>query len=390
MADREKPVIAVYVRHYLAPSETFIHRQLQGVRGAFSPIVLASYVSHLDLFPTDPVFARGKTFAEKVYTRLASVTTGRYAWASPGQRSYWKRVLTERRARLIHAHFGHFALDLLPVAKDLGVPLLVTFHGADASVVLNDRKYVRKLPDLVDYAHVIMVSHNMAERMGAFGIKPRKLHVHYIGAPIDDFPYVEREPAREKVSRHLPLRFLQVSNFIEVKGHRYTLEAFARYVEGGRDAELVLAGDGPLRGPIETLSETLGIRDRVRFTGRISKAQVIALMSEADAFLLHSVSLADGQREGLPTVLMEAMSTGLPVISTRHSGIPELVEDRVDGFLVEERDVDAYVSRMEDLVNVDPGLGRRARAKVEQRFNMSDQNEQLVELYRRIIDEKRI
>jgi glycosyltransferase involved in cell wall biosynthesis len=388
-AETKKPVIAIYVRYYLAASETFIYRQLQGVRPAFDPMVIAAHLSHQDMFPTDPVFARGKTFPEKVYGRLAGLASGRYAWAAAGQRSYWRRQLTERGARLIHAHFGHFALDVLPIATDLGIPLVVTFHGMDASVVLNDKRYLRALPKLVDYAHVITVSHNMAERLRAIGIHPRKLLVHYIGAPVEDFPYVERLNVAEKIARHAKIRFLQVANFIEVKGHRYTLEAFARYVAKGRDAELVLAGDGPLRGELASLCDALGIRDRVRFPGRISKAEVIAHMAEADAFLQHSVSLPDGQREGLPTVLMEAMSTGLPVISTRHSGIPELVEDGVDGFLVEERDVDAYVSRMESLESLGPELGRRARAKVERTFNLSVQNGKLIELYRRIIDAER-
>ena len=149
----------------------------------------------------------------------------------------------------------------------------------------------------------------------------------------------------------------------------------------------MLAGEGPLRPRIETLCATLGVSDKVRFTGRVNKDEVIALMREADAFVQHSVSLDDGRKEGLPTVLMEAMSTGLPVIATRHSGIPELVEDGVDGFLVGERDLPEYVKRMEGLVDCDADLGRRARAKIERDFNMTIQNAKLMDIYRRTISE---
>jgi glycosyltransferase involved in cell wall biosynthesis len=359
-----------------------------GVRSRFEPIVLTAFPSHLDLFPSQPVYVQGKGFFGRVYTRLLNLLTGRYTSLTPKQKRLWGGVLTEHRVRLIHAHFGPFAMDLLPLAKKLGIPMVVTFHGADASVYLNIRKYVRELPELVDYARVITVSRDMADRLAALGIKPPRLSVHYIGVPVEDFQYVERRPVGEKLREGLTIRFLQVSNFIEVKGHRFTVEAFSRYAAQQRNAELILAGDGPLRRDIEALCSSLGVGDRVRFTGRIAKDEVIALMSEADAFVQHSVTLPNGRKEGLPTVLMEAMSTGLPVISTLHTGIPELVDHGVNGFLVAERDVDAFVSIMEGLADADPEVGRRAREKVEREFNMSLQNEKLMDIYRRAIDEK--
>jgi colanic acid/amylovoran biosynthesis glycosyltransferase len=323
---------------------------------------------------------------EKVYTRLVNIATGRSTWLSNGQEKFWSRVLKEQGVTLVHAHFAHFALDMLPLARALEIPMVVTFHGVDASLLLENETYAGALPELVEYAHTITVSQNMADRLAARGIKPRKLSVHYIGVPTEDFRYVERRPVREKLAARMPIRFLAVSNFIEVKGHRYTVDAFARYTKVQPNAELILAGDGPLRGEIEALVSELGIRDKVRFAGRVKMDRVITLMGEADAFLQHSVSLPDGRQEGLPTVLMEAMSTGLPVVATRHSGIPELVEDGVDGLLVEERDIEGYVSALEGLPDLDPKIGRRARHKIEQKFNMSIQNTKLMDIYRSTID----
>lgn len=382
-----KPVVAVYVRYYIEPSETFIYRQLQGVRDGFFPIVLTANPSHLDLFPTDPIFVARKGFVGKVYTRLANALRGRYTGLTPQQSRRWTRVLTEQRVRLIHAHFGPYAMDLLPIAKRLAIPMVVTFHGADASIFLKIRRYVDELPELVGYARVITVSANMAERLADVGVVPPRLDVHYIGVPVDDFAFHVRRPVSDKIAAGETIRFLQVSNFIEVKGHRYTVTAFARYVQQQPRSELVLAGEGPLRPEIEALCLELGISDRVRFTGRVGKRDVIVLMNEADAFVQHSVSLDDGRKEGLPTVLMEAMSTGLPVISTRHSGIPELIEDGVDGFLVDERDIDTYVERMVGLAGCDPALATRAREKVERDFNMAIQNAKLMDIYRRTIGE---
>jgi glycosyltransferase involved in cell wall biosynthesis len=276
------------------------------------------------------------------------------------------------------------------VARSLGIPLLVTFHGFDASQLLNDRRYTAELQRLFAYAHVITVSKNMAERLSAFGLKDDGHTVHYIGVPVEEFEFVRRPAIGEKLKKGEPLTFLQVSNFVEKKGHKYTVEAFAEYFHDRPDDRLILAGDGPLRTEIEVLSASLGIRDKVDFKGRVVKSQVGDLMRGADVFVHHSVTGGDGDMEGIPTVIMEAMSMGLVVVSTRHSGIPELIDDGFDGFLVPERDVPAYVEKLRALVRSEAGIGERARKKIEDKFNMSKQNLELQKIYQRMIDGARV
>ncbi|MDH3215627.1 MAG: glycosyltransferase [Candidatus Krumholzibacteria bacterium] len=389
-AATDKPVVAVYVRHYLSPSETFVYRQLQGVRRAYHPIVLTANPHNLDLFPFEPLFHQRKTFVGRVYTRILQNAAGRYAVLTPQQAAYWRRVLTESTARLIHAHFGHFALDMLPVARSLKIPMVVTFHGYDASVLLANKKYLRALRELADYARVITVSQDMAERLAAVGVKPVRLSVHYIGVPVQQFEYVQRMPIKEKLAAGMSITFVQVSNFVEKKGHKYTVEAFSKLVARRANVKLVFAGDGPLRPSIESLCVANGISDKVTFVGKVVTKEVVSLMAEADVFLHHSVTTRDGDKEGLPTVLMEAMATGLPAISTIHSGIPELIEDGVDGFLVRERDVDDYVAKLTSVADIDSDMSNRARKKVETSFNMSLQNDKLIDIYQRAIDENAV
>lgn len=384
--DPAKPVVAIYLRYYLSPSETFVYRQMSGVRSAFRPVVVTSRATHLDLFPTESVFVKGKGFWGKVATRVERAVTGRSTATTIAQRRYWKRVLAKEGARLIHAHFGHFGLDVLPVARELGVPLVVTFHGFDASKLLRDRRYTNDLRRLFEYAHVLTVSRNMAERLAPFGLRDGRFAVHYIGAPVEEFDFVERPSIAGKMKKGEGLTFLQVSNFVEKKGHRYTVEAFARHFRGRPMDRLVLAGDGPLRRDIEARCARLGIRESVIFPGRVVKSSVSDLMREADVFVHHSVTADDGDMEGIPTVLMEAMATGLVVVSTRHSGIPELVEDGVDGFLVDEKDVDGYAIKLAALAGTDVSMGKRARGKIEEKFNMSRQSAALQDIYRGLID----
>ena len=382
-----KPTIAIYHRYFLSPSETFVYRQMQGVSGAFNPIVLTSEVRNSELYPVQDVYARPRTFAEKVGARLTRALTGRFTVVPSGQRRAWTQALRTTGTQLVHAHFGLYGLDMLGAAGEARTPLLVTFHGYDASSLLRDAAYAKELPGLFDRAHAITVSRDMADRLAAYGARDESLDVHYIGVPVENFDYVDRTPVAQKIAAGDPVRFVQVSNFVEKKGHRYTIEAFARYLPSHPGHELILAGDGPTREAAEALSRELGIADRVHFPGRVVKEQVSDLMRGADVFVHHSVTASDGDMEGIPTVIMEAMSMGLVVVSTRHSGIAELVEDASEGFLVAERDVDAYTERLEALAQCDPELPRRARRKIESSFNMDVQNDKLVDIYRKVIDD---
>ncbi|UCH85562.1 MAG: glycosyltransferase [Candidatus Latescibacterota bacterium] len=381
-----KQVIALYLRYFLSPSETFVYRQLEGVSSVFDPIVLTSVVCNPDLYPVDRLYAMPKGLAGRVYTRLKSTVTGRFGAITPAQRSCWSSKLREHRARLVHAHFGHFGMDVLGITRSLDIPLVVTFHGMDASHLLNDSRYTRELAELFEYAHVITISRDMARRLSRYGARESRLDVHYIGVPVDTFDFVRRVPVADKIAREETVRCLQVSNFVEKKGHRYTVDAFARHLATHPKHRLVLAGDGPLRASVEARCREKGIEQSVDFTGRVVKSEVSDLMRDADVFLHHSVTAANGDMEGIPTVIMEAMSTGLVVISTVHSGIPELVDDGVDGYLVGERDLDAYVGALDRLGGSDPDLPKKARAKIETKFNMSVQNKKLVEIYQKVID----
>lgn len=385
----ERRTIAVYPGPYLDVSKTFIHRQLLGAAATFRPIVLTDRTENLERFPFEPIYvcrrSRSGTNASGVLRRLF----GKYRLLTPSQLITFGRILHRERVALVHAHFGPGGLDMLPLARFLGIPLLVTFHGFDASRLLRDPRYCRSLRELFRYADVITVSALMRDRLVRYGADPSRTRVHYIGAPVEDFSFERRRSLSEKVRAGEMVRFLQVSNFVEKKGHAYTIEAFAEVALRHPNCRLTLAGDGPLREAIEQRARELGVSDRVSLPGKVWKQQVIALMAEADVFLHHSVTDATGDEEGIPTVIMEAMATGLPVVSTLHAGIPELIEDGVTGLLVAERDVAAYGRAMERLL-VEGGekMGELAAAAVRERFDLSMQNRALLRIYEEIVDRR--
>lgn len=380
-----RPSFLLYTSGFLAPSMTFIYRQLQGVESQWRPLVATARRFNEQLFPMSAVHVVAHTRVSRVQTRLASrLAAGRTSPIGGSRARLLGRVVQSEDVRLIHAHFGPSGLEILPLARSMGVPLLVTFHGYDASRLLRNRPYRRQLKALFDYASVITVSQDMANRLAAVGMDPARATVHYIGAPVSEFSYHAREPISATAARGGRIELLQVSNFVEKKGHQYTIAAFRRFLAGGAKARLTLAGDGPLLPSIRGSAVDLEQCGTLRFVGRVSPSVAAELMASADVFVHHSVTSTDGNMEGIPTVIMEAMATGLPVVSTRHSGIPELVDDNVTGLLVEERDIEGYARALERLCRSPQDWGRAARDRVERAFDIDKQNVELAAIYNRI------
>jgi glycosyltransferase involved in cell wall biosynthesis len=208
--------------------------------------------------------------------------------------------------------------------------------------------------------------------------------VHY-GIPLDDFRYVKRGSVKNKVDRNEKLTFLQLSNFIEKKGHYYTVSAFKELLNFYPNAQLVLAGDGYLRGEIKKLVNNLGLKNKVIFPGAVNHKQVTTFMNNSDVFLHHSVTSTNGDKEGIPNVIMEAMATGLPCISTVHAGIPELIKNRTNGLLVNEKDINDYVKKMKELLENENDYTIQARKTIENDFNLEIQTQKLSGIYDRLI-----
>lgn len=376
-----RPAVGIYLRYYLPPTMTFVHRQLLGVSQRFRPIVLTSSLSNRGIFPHDDIRVKERSVFDRVSARIERSIRGEYASLSAGNRRFWRQALVADDVRLIHAHFGLYALEILPVARDLGMPLVATFHGFGASVLLRQPRYVSQLKHLFGYAQVLAASRATADRLLAVGADAKRLVVHYIGVPVDVFPYKKRVAPEAKVKRNETLDFLQVSSFVEVKGHRYTLEAFARFIKIYPDSRLTLAGDGPTRPEMELKCRQLGIADRVRFVGRVTTEQVVEQLHAADIFVHHSVTPERGDIEAAVTAIAEAMSTGLVVIGSNHGGIGEMIDHGHNGFLVEERDIDGYVDALEQAIACGGETGKRASETVERGFNLDKQNELLADIY---------
>lgn len=375
---------ALYVKTFLPISETFIYNPLAGVRPDFSPAVICKFTKNRELYPFDPVFCRNDLL-EKTYYQARRGVLGYNDAASPANYEYWAKSLKNHGAKLIHTHFGPNGITMIPLAEKTGLPLIVTLHGFDVSKMLDNERYVRQLGELFkETARILVISERFKKEVIELGCPEEKIERQYCGIPVDRFAYKER-----KTKPGETLTALQVSSFTGKKGHQYTIGAFKKVRDAGINCRLVLVGDGPTREAVEEKAKDLDLLDYVEFAGKKTTKEIPSYVDRADIFVHHSITTRDGNTEGIPNAIMEAMASGLPVLSTIHAGIPELVIDGKSGFLVKERDIDAYADKWIELSanqEMRTEFGRFNRERVEEYFNLSKQIESLKNTYREVIE----
>ncbi len=277
----------------------------------------------------------------------------------------------------VHAHFAtHPALAALIVHRLTGIPFSFTAHGSDLHV--NRRMLDRKVEAAAFTVAVSAFNREVIVRECGEWARAKVQVVH---CGVDPGYFRPRQEPRPGTSA---FRVVCVASFEEVKGHRFLVDACRLLRDRGADVECHLVGEGPLRRDLERRVEAASLGDRVRFHGGLPRPAVARLLSTADAAVLASHPTRSGKREGIPVALMEAMAAGLPVVATAISGIPELVQAGVTGFLVPSGDPRALADALERLAS-DPDLrdrmGRAGRARVMRDFDLRANAARLVRFF---------
>jgi len=257
-------------------------------------------------------------------------------------------------------------VNVLPACRIANIPLIVHFHGYDAYLRSVLAENVDTYPVLFrQAAAIVAVSRAMQQKLIALGAPPETVHYNPYGVDCREFTGAAPADA--------PPRFIAVGRFTAKKSPDLTLRAFAEVRRVHPAVVLRMIGDGPLLEQCRRLADDLGIGDAVTFLGAQPPSVVREEMRQARCFVQHSVEAASGDSEGTPVAVIEAGATGLPVISTRHAGIPDVVIEGATGFLVEEHNVEGMAQCMLRVAR-DPGLagqlGRAARLHVEGRFSL--------------------
>lgn len=338
-----------------ALTETFIRRHVESIAPERT-LVLAQRVLGPD----------------RIGAPVVVVPEGPNGGYSPEDEDKIVRAFAEHRIDRILLEYGmeNAAFVDLYARRLRHIPLVVHFHGYDASRMLRDPRVAALYARLADgLADIVAVSRPMADRLIAVGFPEERVHV---------VPYAVDAPGLPTASPGgEPCHFVAVGRMVAKKAPLAVLEAFRRVHTLVPSTRLSMAGDGMLLPAAQAFVREHQLESAVRLLGGCEHADALALIGSGSVFVQHSVvDPATGDREGLPNSVLEASAAGLPVVATRHEGIPEAVVDGMTGWLVEEHDIDRMAERMLTLARepvMRERMGAAGRSRMLTQYSRAEQ-----------------
>ncbi|NMG07575.1 glycosyltransferase [Brasilonema sp. UFV-L1] len=319
---------------------------------------------------------------------LQLLNTSRYVSQAKSLKMLYRAIpfLDKKSYDIIHCQFS--TLGVFGVwFRQLGLiegKLISTFRGSDISKFLPKwgEGVYQELFEETDF--FLANCEFFKNKAVALGCDPNKIHVHGSGIDCSKFAFKERHfPMDGKV------RIATTGRLVEKKGIEYVIQAIAKVAHTYPNIEYNIIGDGPLKDSFQKLITKLNLGHIVKLLGWKQQKEIVEILDTCHIFIAPSVTGADGNQDAPVNTLKEAMAMGLPVISTLHGGIPELVEDGVSGFLVEERNADAIALKLTYLIShpeVWEKMGQAGRVRVEEKYDMSKLNDELVAIYQQLLN----
>lgn len=259
----------------------------------------------------------------------------------------------------------------------------MTFHGSDVSKQL--KQYGNDMYTALwsDADYFLPISEHWKNKIIALGCDEHKTTVHHMGIDCSRFKLKTRS-----LQADLKVRFVSVCRLVEKKGIEYSIRAIAALAETHPNIQYTIVGNGIQREYLQNLIQELDVGQHIHLLGWKRQDEVVQILNSSDILVAPSITSQNGDQEGIPVAIMEAMAMGMPVVSTLHSGIPELVQNGVSGYLVPEKDVDGLLMKLKHLVeNTEEWakLGKAGRDYVEDFFNIQVLNDRLEDLYQNLI-----
>jgi colanic acid/amylovoran biosynthesis glycosyltransferase len=361
---------------FLTRTMVWIYHQIQWLC-RYRPVVFTQAVLNRDTFPVETLYSsEDLPLIRRIAFRMIRKIRGTYAG--------YGDLFRQEGVRVLHAHFGQEGYRCLEVAKETGVPLVTTFYGVDVSALPRQSVWQKRFDRLFKEGQRFLAEGpHMGERLADLGCPPEKIRVHRLGVDTLAIPFQDR--------REGPQVILMYANFREKKGHIYGVRAFAKIADAFPKSRMRMIGEGPLLGEIEKEIGESGVAERVEFLGALPHKTCIGELAKATILLYPSVTAGDGDTEGgAPVGVIEALASGLPVVSSLHADIPAVAPDGKCALLFPERDVNGLADGLESLLK-SPELRAEfaewGRRHVETEHNIRRQGERLEVLYDEVISE---
>lgn len=358
-----------YKTNFLNKSETFIHRLVQNHQ-MYQPIALCY---------------RRKFFTENL-TTFEVPKQGWNAWINFAafhcniSLPYYRNIIRQEQPHLIHAHFGYDAVKLIRPAKVQNIPLLVSFYGSDVSRLPSEMGWKRRYEKLATSAdHFIAVTKLMKSQLVDIGFPENKISIVRFGLDVDEFKYRENSINPKKI--------MMVGRMVEKKGFEYAIQAISNLCKMGKKPELNIYGYGPLMDSLKKRSSDLEVDNCIHFHGYQPIEAIMDAHNQHSIMIVPSITANDGDMEGLPNTILEAMTKGTLVVASRHAAIPEAIKDKETGFLFEEKDVNGLTKILQKIMDGKFDLNtirKNARAAVEKEYGISRMVQEVENIYDRV------
>lgn len=376
---------------WLSRTQTWLYGEVTNLDSGWESWVVANRTANLDEFPYENLYSlrdsRGRLrwFVELAMRRVGLVR----------QLPALNRFVKAKRPAVLHSHFGTTGWRNLPAARSINARHVVSFYGFDVTSVPRRSKWRRRYRELfANVDRVLCEGPHMGKQIETLGCPAEKIRIYPLGVDLKKLVFVRRTRAAGQ-----PLRILMAATFNEKKGLPYALDAIGELRKGRPDMELeitVVGGPGKSResrntaDAIRTSVSRYDLDQYIEFVGFQDHAALLEIAARHDIFLSPSVTATNGDTEGgAPVVIIEMAALGMPIVSTTHCDIPNVLGERNKALLVAERDTAGLVRALEWLIdNADqwPDIGRNNRAHIEQNFDLERQARALSDIYAEITE----
>lgn len=357
---------------YLPITENWIYNHLINIK-KYNSASISHKIQNLELFPLPNIYSPGPLYnlVNKIH----------FALFGEHMLYFHEKIIKKHDVILIHAHFGPVGVRNLKLKLKLNIPMITTFYGFDISSTPKDKRWLKKYKKLFENGDLFLAEGtNMKNELVKLGCPAKKIKVQHLGVDLKQIKVVQKK---------LPLdgrvKILIAASFREKKGIPYAIKAFAKVKQNHPNIQLQILGDGPMRDQIESLIAELDISNSVTLLGYQSHEVFIDKLASNHIFMQPSITAMNGDTEGgAPVSIIEAQAAGMPVISSCHADIPEVVIDGESALLASEKDVDALAKHLEYLVEhpeVWDKMGQAGRKHVENDYDLIIQSEKLEKIY---------